>query len=205
MHLWSYVEQAGLIGYILVVLDVIALALILERFYFWTVYSKSLSSNQQVKTLANLDQGNDYIRTLNPAYQAFKGLQLIIDTPHLKSEVAQEVAISRAVRDTSRFNPVLDTLAAVAPMLGILGTMMGIIQSFSGIAGDSPDMSVMVGGISVAMLTTAMGLIVSIKCTLFYNYFSNKAYQCQLQMDEFLKESVEVLLHNTSQDSEPEK
>ena len=205
MHLWSYVEQAGLIGYVLVVLDVIALAIVLERLFFWTVFSKPLSSAKQVKTLANLEQGEDYIRGLDPSCQAFKGLQLIINTPHLTKDVAQEVALSRAVRDTSRFNPLLDTLAAVAPMLGILGTMIGIIQSFSGIAGDSPDMSVVVGGISVAMLTTAMGLIVSIKCTLFYNYFSNKAYQCQLQMEQFLKESLEVLSHQKTLAPETEK
>ena len=193
MHLWNYVEQAGLIGYILVILDVIALGLILERFCFWTIFSKPLSHSLKNEVISNLKQGPDCVSNLNPNCQAFKGLQYIIQNDKMNKEKAHDIAISDAVRETARFNPALDTLAAVAPMLGILGTMIGIIQSFSGIAGDSPDMSIMVGGISVAMLTTAMGLIVSIKCTLFYNYFSNKAYQCQLQMDAFLKECIETL------------
>ena len=129
MNLWQYVEQSGLVGYILVGLDVVALGVVLERFIYWFVCSKSLSSTEQLKTLENLSQGKDYILGLSPKNQAYKALQMVINNPQISVENAQEVAVTKAVRETSKFNPILDTLAAVAHVFRCLSLISPLIVS----------------------------------------------------------------------------
>lgn len=68
----------------------------------------------------------------------------------------------------------LSTLISVAPLLGILGTILGIMQAFGGFEGAVPDMRMIGAGISVALRTTAYGLAIAIVDLLFYNYFQQK-------------------------------
>lgn len=88
---------------------------------------------------------------------------------------------------------------ALAPMLGFLGTVVGMIQAFDKIqaAGDiSP--TVVAGGIKVALLTTVFGLVVAIILQVFYNYIVSKIDAITMQMEESSIALVEVMLRNMS-------
>jgi len=78
------------------------------------------------------------------------------------------------IHNAERYLNVLATMISVAPMLGILGTIIGIIQSFQGFNGIGVDMNVVAKGISVALYTTAYGLSIAIVDLVFYNYFLHK-------------------------------
>jgi len=76
----------------------------------------------------------------------------------------------------TRFLPVLNTVSNVSPLLGLLGTIMGMIRAFESIAASGTgDPRVVAGGISEALITTAAGLIIAIPAIVFYRYLGHKA------------------------------
>lgn len=76
----------------------------------------------------------------------------------------------------TRFLPVLNTVGNVSPLLGLLGTIMGMIVAFESIASSGTgDPRVVAGGISQALITTATGLIIAIPAIIFYRYLGHKA------------------------------
>ena len=79
-----------------------------------------------------------------------------------------------SLEDASKNLNVLATMISVAPLLGILGTIVGIMQVFNGFAGTMPDTKMIGAGISGALQTTAYGLIIAIVSLVFYNYFQHK-------------------------------
>jgi len=76
----------------------------------------------------------------------------------------------------TRFLPVLNTVSNVSPLLGLLGTILGMITAFESIAeSGTGDPRVVAGGISEALITTATGLIIAIPALVFYRYLGSKA------------------------------
>ncbi|MBN1291923.1 MAG: MotA/TolQ/ExbB proton channel family protein [Candidatus Latescibacteria bacterium] len=76
----------------------------------------------------------------------------------------------------TRFLPVLNTVGNIAPLLGLLGTITGMIKAFESIAeAGTGDPKVVAGGISEALITTATGLIIAIPAIIFYRYLGSKA------------------------------
>jgi biopolymer transport protein ExbB len=104
-----------------------------------------------------------------------------------------------------RYMPVLDTMITVAPLLGILGTVLGIITSFkmlgsSGIA----DPKLVTAGIAQALITTATGLAISIIAVIPYNYFKTRIDRAVHVMEKYAT-SLEVVygkLHSNRETAE---
>ncbi len=83
-----------------------------------------------------------------------------------------EEAGRQVVHQLERFLNTLGTIAAISPLLGLLGTVVGMIQAFSAMVGTaSGEPTVLAGGISVALITTAAGLMVAIPSVIFHRYF----------------------------------
>ncbi|CAK8723919.1 MotA/TolQ/ExbB proton channel domain-containing protein [Candidatus Electrothrix laxa] len=107
---------------------------------------------------------------------------------------AMEAEADRMFQRMSRFMPVLDTIITIAPLLGILGTVLGIISSFkmletgSGIA----DPKLVTGGIAQALITTATGLAISIIAVVPYNFFNTKISRTVHVMEKYAT-SLEVV------------
>ena len=79
-------------------------------------------------------------------------------------------------RYVTRFLPVLNTVSNVSPLLGLLGTILGMIIAFASIAeSGTGDPRVVAGGISQALITTATGLIIAVPAIIFYRYLGGKA------------------------------
>jgi biopolymer transport protein ExbB len=114
-----------------------------------------------------------------------------------------EAGVNKAMEDhgasvidhLERNLPLLATMAAMAPLIGMLGTVVGLIDAFSAImqAGNvRPDK--VAGGISVALLTTAAGLIVAVPATLFYNTLVAQVNRVVLKVQSTGTELVEELM-----------
>jgi biopolymer transport protein ExbB/TolQ len=97
------------------------------------------------------------------------------------AEVREElfVTIDEAVRGyVGKFLPALNTVSSISPLLGLLGTITGMITAFSSIAAaGTGDPKVVAGGISQALITTATGLIIAIPAVVTYRYLAGKADQ----------------------------
>lgn len=112
-------------------------------------------------------------------------------------EIEQAVldAGERESNQLRRYMRLLSAISNVAPLLGMLGTVTGMIQSFNDISGSQamgrPEM--LAGGISEALLTTAAGLIVAIPAYLLYMYFLGRTDRLTMEMDSFAHKLVEVI------------
>ncbi|MDR3237087.1 MAG: MotA/TolQ/ExbB proton channel family protein [Spirochaetia bacterium] len=80
------------------------------------------------------------------------------------------------IRSIERFANLIATIGTVSPMLGLLGTVTGMMKSFSGLANMAPSShDLLAQGITEALITTAFGLVVAIPSIIFYNYLVSKA------------------------------
>ncbi len=99
-------------------------------------------------------------------------------------ESIQETA-SIVVHDLERNLTALGTVAAIAPLLGLLGTVIGMIKVFSTIMiQGSGDATILAGGISEALITTAAGMSVAIPTLIFHRYFHRKVDTLVLEMEQ---------------------
>ncbi|WP_027157691.1 MotA/TolQ/ExbB proton channel family protein [Methylobacter luteus] len=105
-----------------------------------------------------------------------------------------EEAGRQVVHDLDRFLNALGTIASIAPLLGLLGTVFGMIEVFSGIMIHGVgDPNALAGGISVALVTTAAGLTVAIPSLIFYRYFERLVDEYVVNMEEEALKLIEVL------------
>ena len=165
-QLTERVQQGGVIGYVIVGLGALVVALAVGRF----VYLVFLDSKIQ-RQLDHLDQpGDNPLGRVLTVFEANKSENL----DHLEIKLGE--AVLREVPPINRGLSFLKISAAVAPLLGLLGTVTGMIITFQAItlfgAGDP---KLMAGGISQALVTTVLGLIVAIPTLLLHNLVNSKA------------------------------
>lgn len=96
---------------------------------------------------------------------------------------------------------ILGTIAAIAPLLGFLGTVTGMIKAFMRIQmlGGNVDANVLAGGIWEALVTTAAGLAVGIPALIFYNWLQGKVEQFVFEMEENSTELIDMLIEQGDQ------
>ncbi len=176
--IWERLEQGGLIGYIILALGGVTFILILERAVsLWREGHKIQAQLQD--TTPNLDNALGRV------------LQVYSEAPALATESPEsleahlEEAVSKQIPKIERGLSVIGILAAVAPLLGLLGTVVGMIGTFQSIAlFGAGDPRVMAGGISQALVTTQLGLTVAIPTILLHTILSNKSTRLVQILDE---------------------
>lgn len=181
--MWEYFEAGGPVMWPLLACSVLALTVVLERAWFW--FRLNIDTDHEVieKILKVAEQGGEL-----PGTKSIAGRMLVCGVMH------REYAYDRAMEDLAakelhamgRGMVILDTIITVAPMLGILGTVTGIIGSFDmlGQAGVEDPKSV-VSGIAEALITTATGLIISIPTVFPYNYFNSRIVDAQKKLESY--------------------
>jgi biopolymer transport protein ExbB len=185
----SLIEAAGWPIWPLIIASVIALALIIER--LWSLRQSIVAPEGMVdKVLAEFrERGATPELLARTAHRGPLGRILAAGLANVRSprpvmkEAIEEVG--RVVtHDLERFLPTLGTIAAIGPLLGLLGTVIGMIEIFGsqGTGGSNP--IVLAHGISIALYNTAMGLIVAIPSMIFYRYFRGKVDELVVQMEQ---------------------
>lgn len=95
------------------------------------------------------------------------------------------------------FLPVINTISSVATLLGLLGTILGMISSFNEIAkGGKGDPAIVAGGISVALITTAAGLIVAIPAVLSYSFLKRRMEKISNRLEPICNHFINYLLRD---------
>ncbi|MCC5635008.1 MotA/TolQ/ExbB proton channel family protein [Nostoc sp. CHAB 5844] len=188
MPMYDLFVAGGVVMWPLLAFSVVAIALIIERVRFW--YRINTRQNRVVREVLNLYRLDNVVGALDklqknadlPVARIFlSALQLEEPTPEefrlaLESEAQAEIPVLK------RFQNIFDTIIGLAPLLGLLGTVLGLIVSFGslnlGDVGGTKTAGV-TAGISEALVSTASGLIVAIFTLLFANTFRG-LYQRQI-------------------------
>lgn len=125
-------------------------------------------------------------------YILASGLTNSNDREHMKESI--EEAASHVIHDLERYLNPLGTIAAITPLLGLLGTTIGMIKVFSEIMiKGTGDAQVLAGGISEALITTAAGLAVAIPALIMHRYFQRRIDSIVVQLEQQSLKLVDAL------------
>ncbi|MDH3453069.1 MAG: MotA/TolQ/ExbB proton channel family protein [Gammaproteobacteria bacterium] len=197
--MFEIVKAGGWLMLPIIACSVVALAIVAER--LWVLREKRVIPRNLVAQIwqwARDGELNDTrIRALQQSSPLGKVLAVGLINRHHEREVMKE-SIEEAgravVHDLERFLNALGTIAAVTPLLGLLGTVIGMIAVFTTITtvgvGNPSELA---GGISQALITTAGGLSVAIPSLIFHRYFRGKIDALVVSMEQETIKLVEVL------------
>lgn len=193
------VQAGGWLMVPILICSVIAMAIIAER--FWTLQRKRITpSNLVVQVWQWAKSGNlseDRIRALRKSSPLGRilaaGLVNRDSSRELMKESIEDVG-RHVVHDLDRYLNTLGTIASITPLLGLLGTVIGMIKVFAVITTQGVgDPGVLAGGISEALITTAAGLTVAIPTLLFHRYFRGHVDELVVTMEQEALKMVEAM------------
>jgi biopolymer transport protein ExbB len=194
---WSIIQAAGWPIWPLILASVVSLALIFER--LWSLRQSVVAPAGMVDGVlaAYKRDGLSAELVAKTAAQGPLGRVLAAGLANVKSprpvmkEAIEEVG--RVVsHDLERFLTTLGTIAAMAPLLGLFGTVVGMIEIFGSQTQAGSNPAQLAHGISVALYNTALGLIVAIPSMMFYRYFRAKVDDLILEMEQQAVKLVEL-------------
>ncbi len=194
--------RGGPIMWPLFLCSLVVLTVILERIFFWLGLERR-RNRPLLDEVLSLAEGCDWegIREKTAGCGDHVIRLLIVGILHRDYDMgrAMEAEADLAVQRMQRFMPVLDTMITVAPLLGILGTVVGIIDSFSMLgAAAIADPQQVTAGIAQALITTATGLTISIVALIPYNYFNTRINLAIHVMEKYAT-SLEVVFNKGRQ------
>lgn len=169
--------KGGPVMWPLLLCSIIAVAVAIERVIFWV---RERRCNDQVlihRALHLTERGlfEEAVATAHVSKDAVARILLNgLSHHHFSLEGALEVAVQAELKRMKRYLSVLDTIITVAPLLGIFGTVTGILKAFGSLEGRIPDPQIVSGGIAEAIITTVAGLGIAIPTVIAYNYFCAK-------------------------------
>ena len=196
--MFAFIEAAGWPVWPLEIASIIALAIIGER--AWSLRTRAVAPPELLgqvvqeyrqnganpQLMARLSSGGPLAQILAA------GLKNVKSTPQLMKEAIDDTG--RAVaHELERFLTTLGTIASISPLLGLLGTVIGMIEIFGSQAPSGSNPIVLAHGISIALYNTAMGLIVAIPSMIFYRHFRNKVDSLIVEMESQAIRLVEIL------------
>ena len=195
-------QHGGAVMIVIFIASIFALMIIIERVVFYLQFRK----NPQRFVTAVMDKLgdasvssniNDAIKYSQDVRGPVANLYEMILTNRGRSKADLE---SMVEVEAQKFTPVLErwlsalyTIGSISPLLGLLGTVIGMIKSFFVIAKGSVASADLAAGISQALYTTAFGLIVAIPCIIFYNFFSRKVNQFLSEIEIYTMELINHL------------
>lgn len=194
----SIIEAAGWPIWPIILASVIALAIIAER--IWSLRASLVApagllpgvaqelrqKGTTPEMLARLSQGP----LLGRVFAA--GLRNVNSSREVMKEAIEEAGRS-AAHELERYLTTLGTIASVSPLLGLLGTVIGMVEIFGALTPTGGSPAVLAHGISVALYNTAMGLIVAIPSMIFYRFFRAKAEALVMEMEQQAVKLVEIV------------
>lgn len=183
-------EKGGVMMYPLLLCSVIAVAIFFERLF--ALRRSNVLPRDFVDTIEDLiirEKIPEAVATCNKNGSAIAniliaGIKNFGARRELIKETIEEVG-RREAANLSRYTEALSTISAVSPLLGLLGTVTGIIKVFDAVAtGGLGDPSMLSAGISEALITTVTGLCIAIPALVAYKYLLARADRFVIQMEE---------------------
>lgn len=194
----SIVEAAGWPIWTLIVASILSVAIIIERFISLRT-SEVAPAGLLEKTLqAWKQQGTnhemlDLLSKSSPLGRIFAAALRNAKSSREIMKEAVEEAGRAAVHDLEHFLPALGTIASVAPLLGLLGTVIGMVEIFGSQTSTGSNPAVLAHGISTALYNTAFGLIVAIPSLIFYRFFRLRVDSLIIEMEQQAIKLIEML------------
>lgn len=196
--MWEIIKAAGWPIWPLIFASVIALAIIVER--FWALRSEIVSPSNLLPEVQKW-MGQGVINKDSLAKLESHSLLGKIFASALANEKNSREIMKESIEETGRavahnlekYLSTLGTIATVAPLLGLLGTVIGMVELFGAFTNSGHDVAQFARGISVALYNTAAGIVVAVPAMIAYRYFRTKVDALLLDMEQQAIKLVEIL------------
>ncbi len=193
------IEKGGIMMIPIIASSVLAFAVILDRIYVFFIKTKFLEKEKihEMFDLAEQGQREEAINLLEGENSIFKNLFLSVlrEKDAAEYENAATITGDDILFYLNRRLNILSVLGAVLPLMGLLGTVLGMIKVFSRVAhaGDAADITLLAGGIWEALITTAAGMAVAIPVLLIYHYFNRTIEKIAHSMQQKISSLISIL------------
>ena len=191
----------------LIICSIFSLAVIIEKAVFFI--RRKDNSLRLLKRIELKIENDDIIGALNElkgekgpnAKLLSTALSHYEEDPDRIREVLQAVGEDE-IKKMEKHLPVLDVVAMISPLLGLLGTVLGIISSFNilGTAAGAANPAQISSGIAAALISTAMGLVIAIPTAIFYSYYINKVEEKSHEMNLSMIDIMDVITDRSERD-----
>jgi biopolymer transport protein ExbB len=186
---WSLIDiykKGGPIMHPLLFVSILALAVVIERVIFLFSEQRKRDNRALQQIFAAVERGDFAGATATGSkskYFVVRALAYALEHREHSLGNALVVANAEVMKRFRRGIGILDTAITIAPLLGLLGTVTGMMHSFSLIGGELSAPGAITGGIAEALIATAFGLMIAILCLVPYNYLNNRIDQVRQEME----------------------
>jgi len=189
-RMWEIVRAGGPLMWPIILCSITAAAIVLER--LWTLQDKRVLPRELPQKVWQLIESNQVNDKVIASLEQNSPLGRLLATGLANRHRPREMLMERledtgrhVVHELERFINTLGTIAGVSPLLGLLGTVTGIIRSFNVIeAGGMGDPRALSGGIAEALICTVAGLCVAIPALIFYRYLRGRVEGIVVEMEK---------------------
>ena len=206
--MWEIVQAGGVLMWPIILCSIVAAAITLER--LWTLQDRRVLPPDLMQKIWKLVEAHQIsepvIRALERNSPLGRLLAAGLENRHRPREVLMERLEDtgrHVVHELERYLNTLGTIAGVSPLLGLLGTVTGIIKAFNAInAGGGGDPRMLSGGISEALVATAAGLCVAIPSLIAYRYLRGRVERIVVEMEKNalrLVDAVDAAAHQPAE------
>ncbi len=197
--MFELIKAGGLVMWPIIACSVIAMAIVLER--LWAYRTRRVIPGNLVAQIWQLYQKGQItaahiatVRDSSPLGRILAAGLVNRDHPREVMKESIEEEGRQVVHELDRYLNTLGTIAAISPLLGLLGTVIGMIKVFAAITtAGVGNPAVLAGGISEALITTAAGLTVAIPALIFHRYLSGRVDKLVISMEAEALKMVEVM------------
>lgn len=208
--MFEIIKAGGLLMLPLLACSIIAIAIIGER--FWSLQNKRIAPPELITQIWQWLRYDQVDKNRVAALQQNSPLGQILAAGLVNKNKTRDIT-KEGIEDVGRHVTLslernlntLGTIAAITPLLGLLGTVIGMIKVFAVITTEGVgNPETLAGGISEALITTATGLVVAIPSLIFYRYFRGKISRLVVDMEEQALKLIE-LLHGDDREFDPDE
>ncbi len=197
--MFELIKSGGWVMALIIPCSIAALAIIGER--LWSLQKKIVTPPnllpQVQQWLARKELDENRLKLLRESSPLGRVLAAgLVNRKHSREVVREAIQDSgrHLVPELERYLRTLGTIAAISPFLGLLGTVLGMIEMFAGIGSRGVgDPSIVANGIAQALVATASGLLVAIPSLMFYRYFRGRVSELLVDMEQEAIKLVEIM------------
>jgi len=197
--MWELVRAGGPFMWPIIICSIALVGIVLER--LWTLQRKRVLPQELIKKVSELAERNQVSPKVIEALEKNSALGRVLAAALANHHRGREIMMERVedvgrqvVHELERFVNSVGTIASISPLLGLLGTVTGIIRAFNAVMlGGMGDPRLLAGGISEALVCTAAGLTVAIPAYVAHRYLRGKVERIVVEMEKIAVDFADSL------------
>jgi biopolymer transport protein ExbB len=189
-------RKGGPVMWPILIVSLVALTVVIERIFWWTGrwFRRDPKRIEKVFTAIEMGDVTEASRLSRDSRDpVLRMMWNGLNHQHASLQGALQVAAGIEIKRAGRFLVVMDTLVTLAPLLGLLGTITGLIRSFSFLGNEELAVTAVTGGIAEALIATACGLGIAIFALIPFNFFTSRVSNLEFEL-QTAATNLEVML-----------